>query len=69
MARNWTPQQRKERAQDARRRKLWEYSTGPKTAEGLSKTRFNSTTTGVGTQQAVALRRAVAALLDEMGKP
>jgi hypothetical protein len=69
MARNWTPQQRKERAQDARRWKLWEYSTGPTTAEGRARGSLNSTRHGAASKEAGELKQAVAAFLASVEPP
>lgn len=66
MARNWNLQQRRDRALDARRWRPWHSSTGPTTAQGLAKTRFNATKNGTLTREAIALNRAVAAFLADI---
>lgn len=67
MSKRWTPEHCDAQRQAVQRWRPWESSTGPTTPEGLDRANKNATKHGTSNRQAIALRKAVAALLADIG--
>ena len=59
VTKGWPLERRKAQAERARKTKPWTQSTGPRSAEGKSRSRLNGVTHGLNTQAARILRDAL----------
>lgn len=68
MPRTWTEEQKRKQAEKIRKWKPWEHSTGPKTAEGKERCRYNALKEGTYTAQWPAVRKALRLQKEFMGE-
>ena len=59
--RRWTEKEKKRQACVLRRHKPWKKSTGPRTAQGKEKSKYNATKHGSRSAAFIRLRKALAA--------
>ncbi len=59
MPRKWTDEQKRQQAEKIRRWKPWEHSTGPKTAQGKARSRYNALKEGTYTPEWGDIRKAL----------